>query len=296
MHTANPAVGSIKKSTTGRSNVIQNTVRPLMRGLSHVAPQVAAGVARQIFLRPPKATMPVRERWWATNADEMSVLYGGGRLRAWRWGWGSPRRVLLVHGWGGRGLQLGALAGPLVEAGFDVIAFDAPGHGQSSGTMSSLPAMADAIGTMVRHVGGVDGIVAHSFGATACINALNQAHMRPAVQRLVFIAPAVDVVGLTEQFADMVGFTPGIASRLRGYLSKRFGMPFENFQPLPIARHMHHPLLVVHDREDREIDVSQGESLAGGWPGAHFEATEGLGHRRILRHPEVVQKAVDFLA
>lgn len=295
MQTVNPAMMSIKKSTTGRSNVLQLTVRPLMRGLSHLAPSVAAGVARRIFLRPPKAGMPMRERWWATNADEMSVLFGGGHLRAWRWGWGSSRRVLLVHGWGGRGLQLGALAAPLVEAGFDVITFDAPGHGQSSGSMSSLPAMADAVGAMVRHVGGVDGIVAHSFGAAACTNALNQPHMEPAVKRLVFIAPAVDMVGLTEQFADMVGFTPGIASRLRGYLTQRFGIPFEDFQPLPIARHMHHPLLVLHDEADREIDVAQGKTLAAGWPGALFEATEGLGHRRILRQPAVVQRTVDFL-
>lgn len=295
MQTANPAMPSIKKSTIGRSNLMQATVRPFMRGLSHVAPRVAADVARRIFLRPPKANMPVRERWWATDAEEMNVLFGEGHLRAWRWGWGSPHRVLLVHGWGGRGLQLGALAQPLVEAGFDVIAFDAPGHGQSSGSMSSLPAMADAVGAIVRHVGGVDGIVAHSFGAAACTNALNQPHMAPAVKRLVFIAPAVDMVGLTDQFADMVGFTSGIASRLRSYLTQRFGVPFESFQPLPIARNMHHPLLVLHDGNDREIDVAQGKHLAADWPGALFEATEGLGHRRILRHPAVVQRTVEFL-
>ncbi len=285
---------AFKKSTIGRSKMAA-TVRILVRGFSHLAPRMATKVASRIFLRPPKSAMPLRERWWATEAEEMSVLYGGGHLAAWRWGWGGRRRVLLVHGWGGRGLQLGAMAQPLVEAGFDVIAYDAPGHGLSSGSRSSLPAMADAVGTMVRSLGGVDGIIAHSFGASACTNALARPQTTPDVQRLVYLSPATDMVGLTEQFTDLVGFGPHIAPRLRRGIERRFRVPFEEWQSLGIARRMHHPLLVVHDREDREVSFAEGEALTQAWPGAELQATEGLGHRRILQQPSVVERVVSFL-
>lgn len=285
----------LNKSTIDRSKIMLSTLRPLMRGFSHLAPRMATRVASAIFLRPPRATMPWRERWWATEAEEMSVLYGGGRLAAWRWGWGSGRKVLLVHGWGGRGLQLGALAEPLMEAGFDVIAYDAPGHGQSSGSRSSLPAMADAVGTMARSLGGVDAIVAHSFGASACTNALARPQTAPEVQRLVYLAPATDMIGLTEQFTHLVGFGPHIAPRLRRGIERRFGVPFEEWQSLGIARRMQHPLLVVHDRQDREVSFAEGDALSQAWPGAELLATDGLGHRRILRQPSVVERIVGYL-
>lgn len=283
------------KSTNVRSNWLHSTVRPLMRGLSHVAPGMATRVAGQIFFRPPKSQPPLRERWWATDAEEMQVLFGGGQLTAWRWGWGGRKRVLLVHGWAGRGLQLGAFALPLVEAGYEVVAYDGPGHGRSTGDRSSLPEMAEAVGAMVRALGGVDGIIAHSFGAAACTNALCRRQTLPDVDRLVYISPAVDMVGLTEQFADLVGFTPGIASRLRQGIEQRFGVPFEDFQGTQIARHMHHPLLVIHDRADREVDFAEGEALVDGWRGSELMATEGLGHRRILRHPSVIERTLQFL-
>lgn len=292
---SNPRQTTLRKSTIVRSKLMRSTVRPLARGLSHLAPGIATKVAGEIFLRPPRSSMPLRERWWATEAEELSVMYGDGRLAAWRWGWGGCRKVLLVHGWGGRGLQLGALAEPLVEAGFDVIAFDGPGHGKSSGVRSSLPAMADAIGTMVRSLGGVDGIVAHSFGASACTNALARPQTLPEVRRLAYVAPAIDMIGLTEQFADLVGFAPNIAPRLRQGIEHRFGVPFEEWQSLGIARRMRHPLLVVHDEEDAEVAFDEGEALAATWPGAELLATRGLGHRRILRRPSVVASIVEFI-
>ena len=55
------------------------------------------------------------------------------------------------------------------------------------------------------------------------------------------------------------------------------------------------PVLVVHDKDDREVPWEEGESIAQNWPGAEFFSTETLGHRRILRNTEVIAKSVTFL-
>ncbi len=95
--------------------------------------------------------------------------------------------MLLVHGWEGRGSQLGAFVEPLVRAGLSVVAFDAPGHGDSPGRRLYLTDMADAIIDVERAVGPLHAIVAHSFGAAAVL----LAHQRGAVDaaRSVMIAP-----------------------------------------------------------------------------------------------------------
>ena len=56
------------------------------------------------------------------------------------------------------------------------------------------------------------------------------------------------------------------------------------------------PLLVVHDRGDAEIPWQHGTALARAWPGAELLMTEGLGHRRVLRDPDVVAASVAFVA
>lgn len=268
--------------------------RPLLRGLSRLAPQTASQVARRMFLRPMKYRMPDREMWWATDADMFTVPFPSGKLTAWRWGWGGPK-VLLVHGWAGRGLQLGAFAQPLVEAGYEVVAFDAPGHGMSYGEESSLPEMAEAVATMVRHLGGVHAVIAHSAGAAATTGILGGWGVAPDIERLVYIASPVDMVGATERFGRFVGFTRPVMQRMRHTIGQRFGIDFEMFQGLDIARRMDHPLLIVHDHNDREIAFSEGEALANAWSGAQIRSTEGLGHYRILRDPRVIRWAVDFL-
>ena len=62
-----------------------------------------------------------------------------------------------------------------------------------------------------------------------------------------------------------------------------------------LAPSMEAPLLVIHDSQDREIEVENGIHLASVWPGAGLEITSGLGHRRILRDERVLSRTAEFL-
>jgi pimeloyl-ACP methyl ester carboxylesterase len=55
------------------------------------------------------------------------------------------------------------------------------------------------------------------------------------------------------------------------------------------------PALIIHDRDDRDVPWQEGEAVARAWPHARFLRTEGLGHRRILRDPEVIDRVLRFL-
>jgi len=56
------------------------------------------------------------------------------------------------------------------------------------------------------------------------------------------------------------------------------------------------PLFVIHDRGDAEIPWQHGMAITRAWRGADLLMTEGLGHRRILRDPDVVAATVAFMA
>jgi predicted ATPase len=55
-------------------------------------------------------------------------------------------------------------------------------------------------------------------------------------------------------------------------------------------------MLVIHDQDDREVPWADGAAIAAAALDARLVTTHGLGHRRILRDPSVIEASVDFVA
>ena len=224
------------------------------------------------------------------------------RCRTWRqssrlapvetWVWGAGPSVLLVHGWGGRGAQLGAFVEPLTTRGFSVVTFDAPGHGASDGGLLTIPEMTDAILAVAAARGPLAGLIAHSVGATAATRALYEGLDAGAV---VLVGPAADLVSPSVRFAAALGFTPAVRERMRQRIEARVGRSWSAFDAAALAPSLDAPLLVIHDRGDGEVPWQHGLAITHAWRGAGLLMTDGLGHRRILRHPDVVAAAVAFV-
>jgi pimeloyl-ACP methyl ester carboxylesterase len=265
--------------------------RALFRGITAVLPAAAASLAMALFRKPPRHRDTEEERQALARAERLPLSLDGRPLAAWRWGRGPT--VLLVHGWGSRGSRLMSFVAPLTEAGYSVVAFDAPGHGASAGRLSSLPQFISAIQAVAREVGPVAGIVAHSMGGAASTLAMARALH---VGRAVFVAPAADPAGYSERFAEVLGLDPGVLVRMKRSIELRFGQSWDDFDVLRAAATMTAPLLVFHDRDDRDVAWSEGCAIADAWPGAELVSTTGLGHRRIVHDPTVVSRAVAFLA
>ncbi|HEX9304652.1 MAG TPA: alpha/beta fold hydrolase [Thermoanaerobaculia bacterium] len=275
----------------GKSRDVRLSVfRALFRGLSPIAPAAAAELAVALFRRPPRHRASENEREALDKGDRTDLSLGGRPLAIWRWGKGPA--VLLVHGWGSRGSRLASFIAPLTEAGFSVVAFDAPGHGASAGRLSSLPQFISAIRAVAREVGGVEAIIAHSMGGAATTLAMGRG-LRAG--RAVFLAPAADPAGYSERFAATVGLSPDVLARMRRSIERRFDEKWEDFDVLSAARTMTAPLLVFHDRNDADVAWTDGAAIASAWPGAELVSTTGLGHRRIVHDPEVVLRAVAFV-
>jgi len=285
-----------EKSTTGRANPgIPFALRALRGGigvLSRLSPGTASVIAERMFLTPKRRARPAAERQLLAKARRLELPTVHGQLAAWEWGDEGPR-VLLVHGWEGRGAQLGALASPLIAAGFRVLTFDAPGHGDSPGERSSLFHFAVAVERAAEAFGPLHAIVTHSMGGAATLWASRH---DPLATRLVTIAPPVDLRDFTAMFSKMLGFPEGVRVRLHKRLDARFGVPIEEVRAERLASAMQGPLLVVHDENDREVPIACGEAIARAWPKAQFLRTHGLGHQRILRDPETLHAIVSFVS
>ncbi len=252
------------------ASALNSTIVRAFQALEHVAPEAGARWGARLWFTPPPP-IPLDRLAQPPPGEETGVELDGRTLRATAWG--SGPLVLLVHGWGGRSEQLAALVGPLTASGHRVVAFDAPGHGRSGpgalgGRRSTVPEFAAALRAAAAQDGGrVHAVVAHSFGATAAA------------------------------FAVRLGLGPRVRSRLERRVLRTVGLPWAAFDPSAAARTVAvPPTLVVHDRHDREVPFDEGRRVVGAWPDARLIATDGLGHRRLLRDPGVVEAVARFVA
>ncbi len=265
-------------------------IRAGMVAMGALAPPLAARISERLFMTPPRHRSPDRELEALTGAEPLAFPFQGGRLQAWRFGEGPA--VLLVHGWGGRGGQMTPLVPALLEKGCSAVTFDAPAHGLSSGWLASAPLFGEAAAEVAARVG-ARAAIGHSMGAAGLSVALVRGLPLDAA---VFVAPPRNPAGFFEAFCRALGLRPGVELAARERLERRVGMPLVEFDMPRMAGKLSTPLLVVHDRDDREIPWTDGAAIAAAWPGARMVTTEGLGHRRILGDPSIAAHAASFVA
>ena len=78
-------------------------------------------------------------------------------------------------------------------------------------------------------------------------------------------------------------------------LERRFSLRVEEVGYPALLPRRAEPLRVLHSADDGDVPIEGGEQVSARWRGAEFVAFDGLGHRRILRAPEVIASAVEFL-
>ena len=266
-------------------------VRTGMRLLQAAAPALAARVAEWLFFTPPRTRAARDVRAFLARGRRLDLRVD--RRRVATWSLGDGPRVYLVHGWGGRGGRLHHLATALLDAGFTVVWFDAPGHGAAGRGMSSMPEFARALLAVVRTYGPAHAVVTHSLGGAATALA---AHWGLDAGRFAFLAPPVNPAAWAIPFAAALGLRPDVIEGLRARSERRLRIRWTDLDVPTIAGRMARPLLVVHDRDDATVPWLEGATIADAWPGARLVTTSGLGHRGVVRDPAVVAEVVRFVS
>lgn len=258
-----------------------------------LAPKHTADRAARLFATPFASS---RSRALAAPDDtamQRGELRIGGETIA-TYVWGDPASqpyALLAHGWSSFGLRFLPWVEGLRALGYAVVTFDQPGHGRSSGRLCTLPEFTATLRAVGRHYGEAALAVGHSLGGAALTLAQDEDwHAR----RLVLVAPAADMADAAGRYFRLVRLGEHLRETFYDWLLRRTGVSVEQLQ---VHRHLPAlglPALIVHDLDDEDVPWGEGERYARCWPGARLYTTQGLGHRRVLDAPEVVEAALAF--
>ncbi|HEX2059003.1 MAG TPA: alpha/beta fold hydrolase [Actinomycetota bacterium] len=260
-----------------------------------ISPRVAGPFAARLWFTPWRVPVGprglARQEEWLRPTESLAFDVDGRKLAGFTAGSGPA--VLLVHGWGERAASLGAFVSPLVEAGYRVVGVDLPGHGASEGGRVDGFEIARAIGAVGESVGDLRAVVAHSMGALTTMYAVREGLH---VDALVLLGPAARLANGLAKFGEMFSLPPNAVKGLKDWIDRRYGADvWDRISAQTITRDLLVPALIVHDRDDPQVDFADAAALHGAWPTSRLVSTESLGHGRILRDQDVVEGALAFL-
>lgn len=259
-----------------------------------IAPKRTVNRAARLFATPFASS---RSRAQAAQGDEdmqRGELHVNGETIA-TYIWGDPSSqpyALLAHGWSSFGLRFLPWVAQLRAQGLAVVTFDQPGHGHSTGKLCTLPEFIATIRAIGDRYGNAALAVGHSLGGAAVTLAQDEAWQ---AERLILVAPAADMKAATRRFFRFVHLAGYLRQPFYAWLHQRTGVHIDELQLERKLPMLGQPALIVHDLDDADVPWAEGERYAQCWPGARLYTTQGLGHRRVLDAPEVIEAALAFV-
>lgn len=265
--------------------------------LGVVSPRLAGKLALRLFMTPPKFGTPKREEKLRESATLTFYNINNRNISVRSWGKGPA--VLLSHGWGGRCTQLGAFIEPLVAAGYRVIGFDIPGHGDSSGKKTNMLDVANIIANISAQEGPFKAIIGHSFGSGTALLSLDRHDIE--AEKIVLVSCFSDVMWITEIFGEVFSMRKSTLEAMRKIAMEKFAHTYgsawkwDDLSPQHTIRNVTGDVLLVHDEKDHEVPYNHALHLHKVAPQATLLTTSGYGHRKILMNRRCVEAAVDFI-
>jgi pimeloyl-ACP methyl ester carboxylesterase/ribosomal protein S18 acetylase RimI-like enzyme len=271
-------------------------MKTLFRALQALSPRLAARLAFGLFLRPMRRELQTNDALFMKLARSHLLQVAADQVQVYEWGRGD-RTVLILHGWGSRVSRFAPMASALAERGWRVLAFDAPGHGLSPGSSSSLPQFMAAMDAVATQLGPVQALIGHSLGglAIACRRADTPPGWLGAVRKVVLISMPSGAPFLVESFQRMFGISAAAGQHLQARFRQRFGTTPDFFIASPEAPALRRATLLVHDRHDDIVPFAHSEQLLPNLASGQLLTTDTLGHSALTRDAATIRAIGDFL-
>lgn len=250
--------------------------------------------AYQAFFSPSKYELKSGDEEILARGNNYRVPFEGGELTVTTWGATGPT-VLLMHGWGGSRAQMTGFVDPLLFAGYRVVAYDQPAHGDSDGKTTNLLEIAPTMDLILQREGHFDAIIAHSFGTLITSYALVNRNF-PSPSQLVYFGAFNELLESLPRFQVISGLPDEIIDGFRVMLYEQFGQGvLEAIVHEKLAPQIDIPVLMFHDVADNVTPVEDSRAIARVWKRAQYIETEGLGHRGALQSREIHEQVINFL-
>ena len=297
--------------TTKKDHPFKNTRMPLAQRIAFsgirlsfkvlgiVSPSLAGRLALRLFMTPTRFRTPRKEQALRESSTLKFTTVRDRKIAVRTWGDNNAPTVLLSHGWGGRCTQFHAFIPPLLDAGYRVVGFDVPAHGDSEGKRTNMMDVASVISEIAKDEGPFEAIIGHSFGTGTALLSIDKYQVE--TKKIILIAYFSDVIWITNLFGEAFDLRKSTLEAMRNIALKEFKHTYgiqwawQDISPLETIKSFEGEILLIHDEKDHEVPYEQAKRLQNVAPHAQVMTTSGYGHRKILMYKKVVEATLDFI-
>ena len=257
---------------------------------SYISTRFAAKLALDLFSMPKKGKIKPVEAEYLKSATQDLVYFENLSIKTYNW-IGDKETILLAHGWESNSFRWMDLIEILRSLNYNVIALDAPAHGDSGGKLFNALLYSECI-NMVAKKYNVQTIVGHSVGGMASVFFQHKYQLK-SIERLILLGAPADFIGVFNRYENMMGYNKRVSKALENHVLKHYNHLPEYFSPAVFSKEIKAKGLIIHDKKDRVIPYKDGLKFKQNYANSEFIATKGFGHG--LKSEKVYQHIIDFL-
>ncbi len=253
-------------------------------------PKKAVHKAYVLFCTPQKGGILPEQEDFLEDAEDEIIRIEDIEIQTYRWE-SLGETILLVHGWESNTHRWKGLIQKLHKKGYNIIAFDAPAHGNSSGKILNVPLYTKCLQKIVE-LYRPNHIMGHSVGGMTTI--FHQyTYPNSEIDKLIVLAPPGELARIMKGYQEILKLSPKFMKALDQYFKMKHGYFFKEFSVAKFAKKLTHKGLLIHDKNDDIAPYSEAVAISKTWNGVEFVTTENYGHSLFFE--EVDNMIIDFL-
>ncbi|WP_127844310.1 alpha/beta hydrolase [Psychroflexus aestuariivivens] len=280
----------MKKTKKIVNHFLPKIVGLKLNSLYLVKPQKAIQKAYELFSTPRKGQIKPEQVNFLKSAKSTKVLVNDLKLQTYHWK-GEGKTVILVHGWDSNTYRWKDLVLDLQTKNFNIIAFDAPAHGNSEGQQLSVPLYAECLDHIIE-LYQPNFLIGHSVGGMTLV--YNQyLNYTEHIEKMVLLGAPSEMKSIMSDYKRILNLNTKFILDLNVFFKAKFGYHFEEFSIAKFAKSIKQNTLIIHDQYDKVAPVSAAKSIAKSLEHSKLVITEGAGHS--LYKAEIRQEIIEFL-
>ncbi|MBJ6366920.1 alpha/beta hydrolase [Snuella sedimenti] len=252
----------------------------------------AAKLAIKLFSTPKKGKkLSTEAHDFLDTALKEEINCNGTSIMSYRW-IGKKETVLLVHGWESNAFRWKDLIENLKKLNYNIIALDAPAHGNSEGHIFNSLAYSECIYKVAKKFNTTI-IIGHSVGGMATVFAQYK-HQLTFIDKLVLLGAPSNFTGMFNRYKCMMGYSKKVSNAMDLFVLKHYDHHPNYFSAANFSKDIKAKGLIIHDKNDDIIPFSDTIDFKNSYKNAELIATTGYGHG--LKFDTVNNHIIDFIS
>lgn len=279
-----------------QSTVFKKVVRFFLQNTLYLFSLVSKSLIKLLVKKLYSTPSSMKKNEWEFDilAEAKTKIIEIDHVKVHYYCWGTGPCVILCHGWSGHASQLGMLVKPITDAGYQVIAIDAPGHGLSSKKSINWQSYAHAISVIVEHQEYVAAMVGHCMGGVCVTRALQR--INKTIGKVILINSFDNFSWLADLYCKTLGINNALVKSVFETSDRAYSRSFPQspFSCRSTLEGIDCECLIVHDLDDDFVPFRHGEYISS-IKNAKLHSTNGLGHSLILVHKPTITAITQFI-